>query len=86
MGADGRVKQIKLTTTTGNPRVDECVDKALASITSLGEPPPLGMPEAGEFAGRFLRVAAHRAAFREIDEHVEWEEHFGPRRRRWRLS
>src|SRR5208282_4123404 len=46
VGADGRVKQIKLTTTTGNTRVDECVDKALASITSLGDAPPPGMPEA----------------------------------------
>ena len=45
IAADGRVKQIKLITTTGNQQVDECVDKALASITSLGEPPPL-MPEA----------------------------------------
>ena len=45
VGADGRVKQIKLTTSTGNSRVDECFDKALASITSLGDAPPPGMPE-----------------------------------------
>jgi outer membrane biosynthesis protein TonB len=44
VGADGHVKQIKLTTSTGNARVDECVDKVLASITSLDAPPP-GMPE-----------------------------------------
>ncbi len=45
VGADGRVKQIRLTTTTGNSRVDECVDRVLASITSIGDPPPPGMPE-----------------------------------------
>jgi protein TonB len=45
VGADGRVKQIKLTTSTGNTRVDECVDRVLASITTLGEAPPPGMPE-----------------------------------------
>jgi protein TonB len=45
VGADGRVKQIKLTTSTGNQRLDECFDKALASITSLGDAPPPGMPE-----------------------------------------
>lgn len=44
VAADGHVKQIKLTTSTGNTRVDECVDKVLASITSLDAPPP-GMPE-----------------------------------------
>ncbi len=45
VGADGRVKQIKLTTSTGNARVDECVDKVLASITTIGDAPPVGMPE-----------------------------------------
>jgi protein TonB len=45
VAADGRVKQIKLTTSTGNARVDECVDNALASITTIGDPPPPGMPE-----------------------------------------
>jgi protein TonB len=45
LGADGRVKQIKLTAGTGNARVDECVDKALASIATIGDPPPPGMPE-----------------------------------------
>jgi periplasmic protein TonB len=46
VGADGRVKHIELTTTTGNPRLDECVDTALASITRVGAEPPPGMPEA----------------------------------------
>jgi protein TonB len=45
LAADGRVKQIKLTTGTGNVQVDECVDKVLASITTLGDAPPPGMPE-----------------------------------------
>jgi hypothetical protein len=44
MEADGRVKQIKLATTTGNPKVDECIDSALTSVTSIGEPVPPGMP------------------------------------------
>jgi periplasmic protein TonB len=46
LGPGGRVKQIELTTTTGNPRVDQCLDKALASITQVGADPPPGMPEA----------------------------------------
>jgi len=45
MAADGRVKQIKLTAGTGNSKVDECVDKVLESITSLGDAPPATMPE-----------------------------------------
>lgn len=45
VAADGRIKQIKLTTTTGNAKVDECVEHALASITQMGEAPPPGMPE-----------------------------------------
>ncbi len=45
LAADGRVKQIKLTTSTGNARVDDCVDKVLESITSMGDAPPPNMPE-----------------------------------------
>ena len=45
LAADGHVKQIKLTTTTGNAHLDECVDKVLESITSIGDAPPVGMPE-----------------------------------------
>lgn len=45
LAGDGRVKQIKLTSSTGNTQVDECVDKVLASITTLGDAPPPGMPE-----------------------------------------
>ena len=46
VGAGGRVKHIGLTTSTGNTRVDECLDKALAAITQVGADPPPGMPEA----------------------------------------
>src|SRR5579883_417077 len=45
LASDGRVKQIKLTTTTGNAKVDECVEHVLDSIKELGEAPPPGMPE-----------------------------------------
>ena len=45
VGADGHVKQIKMIAGTGNTQVDECVDKVLATITSLGDAPPAGMPE-----------------------------------------
>jgi hypothetical protein len=45
LAADGHIKQIKLITGTGNARVDECVDKALASMTSLADAPPPNMPE-----------------------------------------
>jgi hypothetical protein len=45
VAADGRIKQIKLTAGTGNVQVDECVDKVLTSISTLGDAPPPGMPE-----------------------------------------
>ncbi len=34
-----------MTAGTGNSKVDECVDKVLESITSLGDAPPATMPE-----------------------------------------
>jgi protein TonB len=43
--ADGRVKQIKLATTTGNQQADQCIDSALTSITRMNDPVPPGMPE-----------------------------------------
>jgi protein TonB len=43
--ADGRVKQIKLATTTGDQKLDRCVDSALASITRMNDPAPPGLPE-----------------------------------------
>jgi len=45
VAADGRVRQAKLTSTTGNAKIDECVVKVLESITSIGDSPPPGMPE-----------------------------------------
>jgi protein TonB len=48
VAADGRVKQISLTTTTGDARVDECVEKALSGYANVGTDPPNGMPEAVE--------------------------------------
>jgi periplasmic protein TonB len=43
--ADGRVKQITLASTTGDQKLDRCVDAALASITRMNEPAPPGLPE-----------------------------------------
>ncbi len=43
--ADGRVKQIKLATTTGDPKVDSCIDTALTAITRMSDAVPPGMPE-----------------------------------------
>ena len=43
--ADGRVKQIKLATTTGDQKLDRCVDTALTSITRMNDPAPPGLPE-----------------------------------------
>jgi periplasmic protein TonB len=45
MEADGRVKQIKLATSTGDQKVDDCIDSALTSITRMSDPVPPGMPE-----------------------------------------
>lgn len=45
VAADGKVKLIKLASGTGNSRIDECVDKELAAIDSIGDAPPPGMPE-----------------------------------------
>jgi len=45
MEADGRVRQIKLATSTGSAKVDECIDSALTSVTHISDPAPPGMPE-----------------------------------------
>jgi periplasmic protein TonB len=45
LAADGRFKQITLTTTTGNAHIDDCVEKVLASISGAADAPPPGMPE-----------------------------------------
>jgi periplasmic protein TonB len=45
MQADGSIKQVQLATSTGNPRVDECIDSALTKMPHLSDPAPPGMPE-----------------------------------------
>jgi len=46
VGADGRITHIELTTTTGDSRLDDCLDKVLGSISKIGAEPPPGMPQA----------------------------------------
>jgi protein TonB len=45
MEADGRVKRINLSSTTGNAKVDACIDSTLGAITRMNDPVPPGMPE-----------------------------------------
>ena len=42
---DGRVKEVKLATTTGNRNLDACIQGALASLPHFNEAPPLEMPQ-----------------------------------------
>ena len=42
---DGRVREVKLVTTTGNRELDQRIEAALASLTRMGEAPPLEMPQ-----------------------------------------
>ncbi len=43
--ADGKIKQVQLATTTGSPKVDQCIDNALTSMPAMSDPLPAGMPE-----------------------------------------
>jgi protein TonB len=43
--ATGRIKSVQLSSSTGNQKVDQCIDAALTSMPPLGEPLPPGMPE-----------------------------------------
>jgi periplasmic protein TonB len=43
--ASGRIKQVQLATTTGNQKVDQCIDAALNSMPPMNDPLPPGMPE-----------------------------------------
>jgi protein TonB len=43
--ASGRIKQVQLSSSTGNPRLDSCIDAALTSMPPMSDPLPLGMPE-----------------------------------------
>ena len=45
LAADGRIRQGKLATTTGNSRVDDCVEKEVTSLGAVGESAPPGLPE-----------------------------------------
>ena len=45
MQADGAIKQVQLTTSTGDQQVDRCIDSALASMPRISDPLPPGMPE-----------------------------------------
>jgi protein TonB len=42
---DGRIKDVKLATTTGNHELDQCIESALASMLRLSDAPPLEMPQ-----------------------------------------
>jgi protein TonB len=42
---DGRIKQVKLVSTTGNHELDQHIESALSSLTRLSEAPPLEMPQ-----------------------------------------
>ena len=43
--ASGKIREVQLATTTGNKKVDQCIDAALTSMPSMNDPLPLGMPE-----------------------------------------
>jgi periplasmic protein TonB len=43
--ASGKIKQVQLATTTGNSKVDQCIDGALTSMPPMSDPLPPGMPE-----------------------------------------
>lgn len=45
MEADGRVRTIRLTTSTGDQKADRCIDSALTAITRISDPVPPGMPQ-----------------------------------------
>jgi protein TonB len=43
--ASGKIRQVQLASTTGNEKVDKCIDSALESMPPMNEPLPPGMPE-----------------------------------------
>jgi periplasmic protein TonB len=43
--ADGRIKEVKLVSTTGDRALDQRIEAALASLTRLSDAPPLEMPQ-----------------------------------------
>jgi protein TonB len=42
---DGRIKEIKLVSTSGNRELDQRIEAALSSMTRLSDSPPLEMPQ-----------------------------------------
>jgi protein TonB len=42
---DGRIKEVKMVTTTGNQKTDKCIQGALSSPIRLSDAPPLEMPQ-----------------------------------------
>lgn len=43
--AEGRIKEVKLASTTGNRDLDQRIEAALSSLTRLSDAPPLEMPQ-----------------------------------------
>jgi periplasmic protein TonB len=43
--ADGRIRQVKLVTTTGDRQLDQRIESALSSLSRLSDAPPLEMPQ-----------------------------------------
>jgi periplasmic protein TonB len=43
--ASGKIKQVQLASTAGNPKMDQCIDAALTSMPPMSDPLPPGMPE-----------------------------------------
>ncbi len=43
--ADGRIKQVKLATTTGDGALDKAIEADLSSLVQLSDAPPLEMPQ-----------------------------------------
>jgi protein TonB len=43
--ADGRIKQVKLSSTTGDGALDKAIESDLSSLSKLSDSPPLEMPQ-----------------------------------------
>jgi protein TonB len=43
--SDGRIKEVKLVSTTGNHDLDQRIEAAIAAMTRMSEGPPLEMPQ-----------------------------------------
>jgi periplasmic protein TonB len=42
---DGRIREVKLGSTTGNRDLDSAIEAALSKLARMGEPPPIEMPQ-----------------------------------------